>query len=122
MSERRLEASRSIIVQVYSQKSFAELVDYCSQFGDIKGAHHYKIPQDDLHFILMEFEKVEHADNAVDSSCYNEDLQGVPVRSPFLWFRAGSKQKLKKSTASKLNVVDGTRCMSTQEMSGCCSQ
>lgn len=101
---RRNQASHSILVQVNSEKSFAELHAYCSQFGTIKGAHHYSINQDELHYILIEYSSSVEAETAINSSIYNEESSGVPVRSQFLWFRAGSKHKGKKS---KLLVKDG---------------
>lgn len=100
---RRNEASHSILVQVNSEKSFPELHAYCSQFGTIKGAHHYSINQDELHYILIEYSSSVEAETAINSSIYNEESRGVPVRSQFLWFRAGSKQKGKKN---KLIVKD----------------
>lgn len=101
---RRNQASHSILVQVNSEKSFAELHAYCSQFGTIKGAHHYSINRDELHYILIEYSSSVEAETAINSSIYNEESSGVPVRSQFLWFRAGSKHKGKKS---KLLVKDG---------------
>lgn len=101
---RRNQASHSILVQVNSEKSFSELHAYCSQFGTIKEAHHYSINQDELHYILIEYSSSVEAETAINSSIYNEESSGVPVRSQFLWFRAGSKQKGKKN---KLLIQDG---------------
>lgn len=121
---RRDEASHSILVQVNSEKSFPELHAYCSQFGIIKGAHHYSINQDELHYILIEYSNSVEAETAINSSIYNEDSRGVPVRSQFLWFRAGSKQKGKKAklivkdvpSNSQLNVLNGLQGPKNDEL------
>lgn len=111
--ERQQQAVRSVVVQVSSQKSFPELYNYCKAYGTIVGAHHYCIRHEDLqHYILLEYENEEQAAAAIDSSAYNEELTGVPVRSPFLWFRASSKKALKREEQcnekpSPLAVVDG---------------
>lgn len=44
VESRRKEASRSILVQVHSEQSCSELHKYCSQYGEVKGMHHYSLP------------------------------------------------------------------------------
>lgn len=41
---RRNEALRSILVQVQSEQSCSDLHKYCSQYGEVKGMHHYSLP------------------------------------------------------------------------------
>lgn len=41
---RRNEAFRSIVVQVQSEQSCSDLHKYCSQYGEVKGMHHYSLP------------------------------------------------------------------------------
>jgi hypothetical protein len=41
---RRNEAFRSILVQVQSEQSCCDLHKYCSQYGEVKGMHHYSLP------------------------------------------------------------------------------
>lgn len=124
---RRNQASHSILVQVNSEKSFPELHAYCSQFGTIKGAHHYTINQNELHYILIEYSSSVEMETAINSSIYNEESSGVPVRSQFLWFRAGNKLKGKKnklavkddfvsSINSQLNVLNGSDCPKNDEL------
>lgn len=43
IANRRNQACRSILVQVYSINSQNELFDYCVQFGEILSMHHYYI-------------------------------------------------------------------------------
>ncbi|XP_020290192.1 poly(A) RNA polymerase, mitochondrial-like isoform X2 [Pseudomyrmex gracilis] len=43
IANRRNQACRSILVQVYSINSQNELYDYCAQFGEILSMHHYHI-------------------------------------------------------------------------------
>jgi hypothetical protein len=44
VESRRNEAFRSILVQVQSEQSCCELHKYCSQYGEVKGMHHYSLP------------------------------------------------------------------------------
>ncbi|XP_037809322.1 poly(A) RNA polymerase, mitochondrial [Lucilia sericata] len=120
--QRQQEATRSVVVQVSSEKSFPELYNYCSAFGNIVGAHHYCVRHDDVqHYILLEYENPQQASEAIDSSAYNEELIGVPARSPFLWFRASGKKALKRkpleeSTKCNLNVVDGNNIVELADL------
>jgi hypothetical protein len=41
---RRNEAFRSVLVQVQSYQSCSDLHKYCSQYGEVKGMHHYSLP------------------------------------------------------------------------------
>lgn len=113
---RRSEAKNSILVQVNSEKSFAELHSYSSQFGRIKGAHHYT--QDDLHYILLEYENVQAAQAVMQQCIHNKDIEGVAVHSPFLWFRAGPKPQNNKNvneSSLSLSVIDGNKMCSAQD-------
>lgn len=106
VTKRRAQAQQSILVQVSSEKSFSELQNYCSQYGTIIGAHHYKL--DDFQYILVEYSNRLEAKEAIEHSTYN-DASGMYVRSPFLWFRAaqnGSATK-KSNVNGKLMVTDG---------------
>jgi hypothetical protein len=44
VDSRRNEAVRSILVQVQSEQSCCDLHKYCSQYGEVKGMHHYSLP------------------------------------------------------------------------------
>jgi hypothetical protein len=44
VGSRRNEAFRSILVQVQSEQSCCDLHKYCSQYGEVKGMHHYSLP------------------------------------------------------------------------------
>lgn len=119
IKNRRQQASQSILVQVNSEKSFGELHTYCSQFGEIVGAHHYA--QDDMHYILLEFSSNDAADDAIRSSTFNEATSGIVVHSPFLWFRAGPRPKTgvaleNPNTTATLKVVDGNRASDDTEV------
>jgi len=41
--KRRNQASRSLLIQVHSLKSYNDLHNYCLRFGDISSMHHYHI-------------------------------------------------------------------------------
>ncbi|XP_017112355.1 poly(A) RNA polymerase, mitochondrial [Drosophila elegans] len=114
------QARRSIVVQVSSEKSYAELYNYCSRFGSILAAHHYCVRQDEaLHYVLLEYAAPDEAAAAIDAGVSNGELAGVPVRSPFLWFRAaaaGGRRGPKLApnlqlTPPNLLSLDGTRQM-----------
>lgn len=107
VTNRQNQARKSLLVQVCSEKSFNELQSYCSQFGDIASAHHYSVVEDDSHFILLEFSKVEEADAALKGAVFNQDSRGIPAVSQFLWFRTGAKTKLKTEPQRYLNTVNG---------------
>lgn len=70
---------------------------------------------------MIEFENTNEANNAINSSVFTKDNTGVPVRSPFLWFRAGSqkvkKSKLKSTTdEQRLTIEDGIHPPSSDEV------
>lgn len=123
IGSRHQQAQRSIVVQVSSEKSYTELYNYCSRFGRIVNAQHYCVQhEDELHYMLLEFASAGEATAAIDSSSFNAELSGsssstggIPVRSPFLWFRAaaaGRRSQAKLAAAGKapqLASIDGTR-------------
>lgn len=121
IENRRIEARQSVLVQVNSEKSFTELYAYCSQYGKIIGSYHYT--QDELHYILLEFESSEEADAANNSSIFNQDASAIMVQSPFLWFRAGVREREKISNKEttvkptiKLTTVNGNHVCSDVEL------
>ncbi|EDW00363.1 poly(A) RNA polymerase, mitochondrial [Drosophila grimshawi] len=120
IGSRHQQAQRSIVVQVSSERSYTELYNYCSRFGRIVIAQHYCVPhEDELHYMLLEYASAGEAAAAINSSAYNAELgssgSGVPVRSPFLWFRAAAsgRRGLAKLAANQhplpLATIDGTR-------------
>lgn len=119
---RQDEAARSIVVQVNSENSYPELHRYCSQFGSIQSAHHYKIEEDNRNYILIEFSNNESVAEALNFSVQNEEHPGIPAQSPFLWFRAGAKSnKLKilnsDEDISELNIVNGNEVLPDKNIS-----
>lgn len=107
INKRKLEAQKSLLVQVNSEKSYPELYNYCSQFGGIKSAFHYNITDENLHFILLEYEKVSGFKEALNNCDHNADKPGVPVCSPFLWFKASkNRQKIIPKDPVKLHSDD----------------
>lgn len=115
-----MQALRTIVVQVNSEKSFKELYNYCSKFGQIIGAQHYCTSQDEVqHYVLLEYANIEEASSAIDSSVPNDELSSVTARSPFLWFRAFNSKlnanislpaaNLSSQTAPELLIIDGCK-------------
>ncbi|XP_030563298.1 poly(A) RNA polymerase, mitochondrial [Drosophila novamexicana] len=126
IDSRHQQAQRSIVVQVSSEKSYPELYNYCSRFGHIVTVQHYCVQHEDvLHYMLLEYASAGEATAAISSSAYNAELSGsssgsgcgVPVRSPFLWFRAatagagrrGQAKLASNHKALPLSTIDGTR-------------
>lgn len=110
INQRQSEAKRSIIVQIASEKSFDDVHQYCSQFGNITHAYYYTIPKN-VSFILLQFDDENAVNEAFQSSAFPKLSSGViPVKSSFLWFRnTGSKQKLKRIQSSlQLNTLEST--------------
>lgn len=74
--------------------SYAELYHHCKRFGSIGKSFYYNIAIQTgktEHFILLEFDENESANEAISSSTFVD--QGVPVHSRYLWFRAGSSEE-----------------------------
>lgn len=124
---RRHEAARSILVQVNSERSYAELFRYCSGYGDITSAHHYV--HDDSHYILVEYSTCDSAQTVIASSTFNEETtSSLVVQSPFLWFRAGPKPKAGAASRTgssdsdgdsvirPLSVQDGNRALAENQL------
>ncbi|CAG9802006.1 unnamed protein product [Chironomus riparius] len=97
---RRIEAQKSLLVQVNSEKSHKELCSYCSQFGKLRSSFYYNLSED-LNFILLEFDEISGCEEALRSSSFNEDHPAIPVISPFLWFKARDSSKPKSVDKNK---------------------
>lgn len=98
--QRKQEAERSIVVQVNSENSYQELFNYCSRYGAVKSAFHYKTPDEQNNFILLEYHERSGCEDTLKHCQFNEDNPGVPVISPFLWFKATSTKKSKAKTTT----------------------
>lgn len=97
INKRKLQAQKSILVQVNSEKSYPELYSYCSRFGTIESAFHYKVKDEEqMHFILLEFNSLAGYEEIMKNSNFNFDKPGIPVHSPFLWFKAIKSSKVGK--------------------------
>ncbi|KRT79145.1 hypothetical protein AMK59_6624 [Oryctes borbonicus] len=109
IANRKLEAKRSILVQVQSAQSCKELYTYCNAITPVKQMFHYSTGVEPLHFIIVEFSKEADVSNVLSQSTYAESLQIVPVQSLFLWFKAPvKKNKQKVLKAAKLQIENGT--------------
>lgn len=101
------------MIQVSSEKSYQDLVNYASQFGVVKGAFHYKIPEDLNNYIILEYQKTSECDNTLENCQFNDESPGVEVTSRFVWFKANDKQKLKlQPVDAPLLRFDDTRLIS----------
>lgn len=103
-------------MQVLSDKSYPELYSYCSQFGSIQRAHHYRMSNynGNYNYILIEFSSLDETEAAIKSSCYSSDFQKsnhdnqiVPVQSPFLYFGKGKAIPISGNpTLQSINATD----------------
>jgi poly(A) RNA polymerase, mitochondrial len=93
IEQKKKEAGKSIIVQVNSENSYQELYNFCSQFGEIKKSFHYQIAEEQSHYILLEYSELSGYQDALNKSQFNPENPGVPVKSPFLWFKALNTKK-----------------------------
>lgn len=118
VARRRLEAQRSIVVQVLSDKSYPELHAYCSQFGGIQRAHHYRISNynGNFNYVLVEFHSPDIKEAVLKASCYSSDYHKqtnenpiIPVQSPFLYFGKGKPTKISTDTSPVLQSVNSTQ-------------
>ncbi|ERL89575.1 poly(A) RNA polymerase, mitochondrial [Dendroctonus ponderosae] len=110
LQNRRMEASRSVLVQVQSAQSYKQLFTYCESMGKVKCMFHYTEGPEPMHFIIVEFESESDVANVLRSSSHIQENHSVPVASQFLWFRAASKKfgTLKASAQAKLTLENGT--------------
>nr|CAI5827084.1 unnamed protein product [Callosobruchus analis] len=115
---RRVEAKRSVLVQVQSAQSCNELNSYCNIFGTVKQMFHYCVGVEPMHFILVEFGEESDVDNLLSNSSYVDEASVVPTYSHFLWFKAPNKKspKLKQINATVLSAENGTRVLSDSEI------
>lgn len=113
LCSRQQEARRSIVVQVYSDKSYNELYRYCSQFGAIKKSFHYQNRR--AHSILIEFECEKSANDALRTGVFDESV--VPAVSRFLWFRAAERNATAfVGDVPPLAIIDGNAGTSPKEL------
>lgn len=97
IKKRKQQAEKSMVVQVNSEKSYPELFNYCSQFGTIETAFHYRVKDEQLHFILLQYESVAGCEEALKRCAFNQEKSGVPVASPFTWFKAIKSKKVEET-------------------------
>lgn len=104
INKRREEASKSLLVQVSSENSYPELFSHCSQFGTIRTAFHYKTLEDQHNFILLEFQEASQFEEVVRQCQFNEENPGVPVASPFVWFKATNRKLSPTASISPVHL------------------
>eukprot|EP00088_Acartia_fossae_P070781 TRINITY_DN9561_c0_g1_i4.p1 TRINITY_DN9561_c0_g1~~TRINITY_DN9561_c0_g1_i4.p1 ORF type:complete len:622 (-),score=62.01 TRINITY_DN9561_c0_g1_i4:53-1918(-) len=110
IKRRKNEAKRSIMVQVKSKESAADLFSYCNhEMGKIAGMyyHHNHFNKSFPNFYIIEFEDENSVTKVISSSVHIESGLNnctIPVTSPFLWFSSPvSGMKRASSTTSSLS-------------------
>lgn len=105
IANRRDQARRSILVQVYSSNSQDDLQSYCAQFGEILSMHHYQ--KDRQHnYILIEFKNIVSINEIMSFASFMDGDLIAPVKSSVLWFRKG--QTLRHKTNNLKNMIPST--------------
>ncbi|XP_014214156.1 poly(A) RNA polymerase, mitochondrial-like [Copidosoma floridanum] len=109
IAQRRAEAQRSIVIQVLSYNSCADVYTYCSQFGSINKIFHYSINSggEKQNLVLIEFEEKQHVDAIMSSSTHVNYEQAIPTNTSLLWFRnlVHSKTKVKNVPPEQIKLT-----------------
>lgn len=115
IANRRDQACRSILVQVYSLNSQDDLQSYCAQFGDILSMHHYQ--KDKQHnYILVEFKDIVSINEILSSASFMDGDLIAPVRSSVFWFRKGQPAlHHRKNNQKKIILPTENSCISPTE-------
>lgn len=120
IANRRDQARRSILVQVYSLNSQDDLQSYCAQFGDILSMHHYQKDKQN-NYILVEFKDLVSINEIISSASFMDEDLIAPVKSSVFWFRKGQFVALhhKKNNQEKiiLSTENGCTCPTEKEIS-----
>jgi len=91
IQRRRLEARRSVLVQVAGKESSHDLASYCArQFGPVERLFYYNNKQSNnfKNFIILQFQSSATVEKVLrEARHFNGDSgsMSVPVYSPFLW-------------------------------------
>ncbi|XP_012058147.1 PREDICTED: poly(A) RNA polymerase, mitochondrial [Atta cephalotes] len=102
--KRRNQASRSLLIQVHSSKSYNDLHNYCLKFGDISSMHHYHV-NNQQNYILVEFKDIVSIKEIMSSASFiKEDI--ISVKSSVLWFRKGQIITPQKNNQRKSLFVE----------------
>ncbi|XP_029175880.1 poly(A) RNA polymerase, mitochondrial isoform X2 [Nylanderia fulva] len=101
IANRRDQARRSILVQVYSSNSQDDLQSYCAQFGEILSMHHYQ--KDRQHnYILIEFKDMVSINEIMSFASFMDGDLIAPVKSSIFWFRKGQTLRQKMNNQRKI--------------------
>ncbi|KYN09461.1 Poly(A) RNA polymerase, mitochondrial [Trachymyrmex cornetzi] len=111
--KRRNQACRSLLIQVFSSKSYNDLHNYCLQFGDISSMHHYHI-NNQQNYILVEFKDIMSIKDIMSSASFTKG-DSTPVKSSILWFRKGQITTSQKNNQKKVSLFVENGCTSPTE-------
>ncbi|XP_011503747.1 PREDICTED: poly(A) RNA polymerase, mitochondrial [Ceratosolen solmsi marchali] len=87
IEHRRLQAQRSVLIEIQSYRSCNDVHKYCSRYGKIKNIFYYSNSRLLRHFAFIEFEHQEHIDKILSISTHINYEQIIPVHSSNLWYR-----------------------------------
>ncbi|KYN05718.1 PREDICTED: poly(A) RNA polymerase, mitochondrial isoform X2 [Cyphomyrmex costatus] len=108
ITRRRNQACRSLLIQVYSSRSYNDLHNYCLQFGNVLSMHHYHI-NNQQNYILVEFKDTVSINQVMSSASFANGYI-TPVKSSVLWFRKGQSTTSQKNNQQKLPLFVENGC------------
>lgn len=112
VSQRRNEARRSLLVEVAGLPSSVDLHQVCSQYGAVQKMFHYTTRQGSVNkeMILVEFDKAESLERALQSTRSPPIDRIIPVHSPFVWLSANqpAPRNRKANIGSSTDIIQET--------------
>jgi len=100
MAKKRESAKRSMLVQVKSEDSGQDLLNYCShRFGHVKAMHYHRnvTNKDFPSFYMVEFSSPDSRLLAMQGSTHSLSNDINPVCSPLMWFGGQNTRNLPQS-------------------------
>lgn len=99
LSKKRMsEAARSITIEVESHNSYKSVYNYCKQFGAIKNAIAYAMP-DERKFVLLEYDSEDAIDDTLKFVGFKSNT--VPWKNRFLQLR---NSRLRDENAQSVDI------------------
>lgn len=117
ISERRKEASRSILVSVQSDRAIKSLIGYCSRFGTVSNCFTYRNKLQATH-CLLEFKSSFAASSALRSISYAPSNEVASKSlSHFLMFSPKDSQAHRESDAPQCKVSVQRSAIESRDLS-----
>ncbi|GAB6019140.1 hypothetical protein CHUAL_000759 [Chamberlinius hualienensis] len=86
LRDKRRQASKTVLIHIYSKFVVLKLYNYCQKYGKIAKAFHYNLDSD-KDFILMEFENESSVYHLLSEARHFDNQNVIPVQSKCLWYQ-----------------------------------